>query len=136
MQGHIGALCASWCRPGDQGLLCKAASIEFVSSLYWCMRLFSNGRARHFPLLDFMRFLFVHFLSLSRSLCMATFLSGISVTTLSFVVPGNLRKVYFGTLLSRSLMKVFNIAEHSIGPWETPAVTGLQVEFMPLITMV
>lgn len=51
------------------------------------------------------------------------------------MVPGTLLKVYFGTLPSRSLTKVFNFAEHSVGPWETPAVTGLQIEFVPLITM-
>lgn len=62
------------------------------------------------------------FFTLTRSLCMATFLFSISVTTLSFMVPGNLLKVYFCTLPSRSLMNVFNIAEGSIDPWETQAV--------------
>ncbi|GAB0181629.1 hypothetical protein GRJ2_000628200 [Grus japonensis] len=35
---------------------------------------------------------------------------------------------------SRSLMKILNRTGPSIDPWTTPLVTGLQLDFVPLIT--
>ncbi|KAK4806792.1 hypothetical protein QYF61_005588 [Mycteria americana] len=101
--------------------------------MYWCLGLFlPRGRTLPFPLLNFMRFLSAHFSSLFRSLWMAARSSAISATPPTFVSPANLLRVHSAPS-SRSLMKMLNRTGPSIDPWATPLVTGIQLDFVPLI---
>ena len=64
----------------------------------------------HLALLNFIRFTWAHFLSLSRSLWMASHPSGMSNALLSFVSSANLLRVHL-IPLSMSLMKILNSQE-------------------------
>lgn len=109
-------------------------SAAFLGNLFLCLRLFlSRNRTLHFPLLNSMRCLLVHFSSLSRSFCMATQPPSLSNTPPSFVSSANLWKVH-DVPAPRSLMKMISSIGSSIYPFRTPLVTGQQLDFMLLIT--
>ena len=100
----------------------------------WCLGLFfPRCRTLHISLLNFMKFLSAHFSSLSRSLWMAAQLCGVLVTCPSFVSSANLVRLH-SVPSSRSLMKVLNRTGPSIYSWGPLLVTGLQLDFVPLIT--
>ena len=103
-------------------------------SMYWCMDLFlPRCRTLHFPSLNFMRFLSAHSSSLLRSLGMAAQPSGVSATPRSLVSSAYFLRVHSVTT-SRSVMKMLNSMRSGINCWGTPLVTGLQLDFMLLIT--
>lgn len=58
---------------------------------------------------------------------------GVSATPLSFVSSAQLPRVH-SVPSFRSLMKIFNRTAPSIDPLGTSLVTGLQTDFMPLIS--
>ena len=86
----------------------KLLSSWVVPSLYWCLGLFlSSCKALHFSLLNCVSFLLARFSSLSWSLWMASWPSGISSTLPSLVSPANLLRVHSAPS-SRSVRKMLN----------------------------
>lgn len=70
-------------------------SSQLVTSVYWWLGLFLIVELPwHFPLLNSMRFLSVHFSGLSRSLCMEAWTSAASAISPSFVAPASLLRVH------------------------------------------
>ena len=86
----------------------KPLSILLTPSIYLCIELlFPRCRTLHFIFLNVMRFLSHHFSSLLRSLWMAARLSSASL---------------------------YPIIQTATDHWDTMLVTGLQLDFVPLIT--
>ncbi|KAF1498675.1 hypothetical protein FQV18_0005633, partial [Eudyptula minor novaehollandiae] len=93
-----------------------------------------GGRTLHFSLLNFMRFLSDHSLSLPRSLWIAAQPAGVSdISPPSFVSSANLLSTHSAPS-SRPLMKMLNRTGASIEPWAMQLVTGLQLDFVPPIS--
>ena len=104
-----------------------------ATSMHWCLGLFfSTWRTLHCSWLKFMRFLSAHFSSLFMSLGMAAWPSGISATLPSFVSPANLLRVHCPVI--QVVNEDLNRTGPSVDPWGTLLVTGLQQDFIPLIT--
>lgn len=105
-------------------------SSQSALTVDWCLGLF-------FPkdktLLNFMRFFVACFSSLSRYLWMSAKPSGLSATPHSFVSSPNFLRMQ-SVLSSMSLLKMLNIIGPSIDLLGTPLVTGIQGDFMLLIT--
>lgn len=59
-------------------------------------------------------------------------LSAVSTSPPSFPSPGSLLRLHSVTWV---IMKMLNSIGPSISPWCTPLVTGLQLELVPLITI-
>jgi len=116
-------------------LFCKAAfQLVAPHNMYWCVGLFlCKDRNLRFSLLNFMRFLWAHLFSLLRSLWMAAGPSGASATPLSFVLSTDLLRVHSAPS-SRSLMKMLTRSGPAVDPWGTQLVTGLQLDFVWLVT--
>lgn len=93
---------------------------------------FFKGRAWHFLLLNFVRFLLANFSSLSRSLEMTTHPSGVSI--LHFLMPVYLMKLHF-VLSLRSLLTILYSAGHSIGLWDISLVTSSQLDLLLITTL-
>lgn len=102
-----------------------------ATGIYWLTRLFLT---RNFP--ENLHFTFDEFEFLpvqlsSLSLWMAS--HPLSATPSSFGLSAKLLRVHAVTL-SELLMKKLNSADLSINPWCTLLVTGLQINFILLIT--
>lgn len=125
---------------GSQTLSCKATSQPAgPQPLVMCVgTLLNRCRTWHFPLLNSMRFLWTDPSSLPRSLWMVAQPSGVSATLPSLQV-----KLAEGALVHphlrvhwyhlRSLMRVFNSIGPSTDLKSASLVTGLQLDFAPLI---
>lgn len=90
-------------------------------------------RKWHFPLLNFMRSLLVHFFILSRSLWMAAQLSDVSTSPPNFVITHKLAEGAGSCTVIQFIKEGINI-DPSIDTWGRLLVTGLQMHFVSLIT--
>lgn len=89
-------------------------------------------RTFHFPLLNSIRFPVFHFSSLWRSLWIAAQPYCLSTIPPGFLPSADLLVVYL-VPSSGSLTKMLNSIRTSIDLWDTMLVTGLQLDFTPVI---
>lgn len=99
----------------------------------YCRIIPPRCRALDLPLLNCVKFQSARFYNLSRCLWMAAWCSGVPATPPSLVLWANWLRLC-SVQSPRLLIKMFNRVEPNIEPWGTPLVTGLQLDFMPLIT--
>ena len=118
----------------SRSLSAELLSSRSTPSLYRCMGLFlPRCRNLHLPVLNLIRFLSDKLSILSRSRWMVAQPFGVSTTPLSLVSSANLLRLHSNSS-SRSLMKKLNKTGPSTDPWETPLVTGLQLDSALLMT--
>mgnify|MGYP001852828837 CR=1 FL=1 len=83
----------------------------------------------HFALLNLIKLMWARFLSLFRSLSMASFPSIVSTASLSLVLSANLLRIH-SIQLSRSLIKMLKSTSPMPDPWGTWLITGLDTELL------
>lgn len=87
----------------------------------------------HLILLNLMRFPGTHFLSLSRSLWLASHNSDVATTPFNMVTPSNLLRMN-SFLPCMWLIKLLNNICPNMDPWRTPLVIDVHWHFEPLTT--
>lgn len=108
----------------------RLLSSQADPSMCWCLGLYlPRCRNLQISLLFFMSYQSTHFCSLSRSLWMGALASSISATP--SLVSSQTCWGCISTRLSRALM---NRTGPSTDPWLALLVTGLDLDFLPLIT--
>jgi len=135
VQGHIAGSSLISCSPGPQAFLCKAALqlCVLISSVCWVYSSPDEGLCVSL-LLGFMMFCFDQFWSLSRFPWQAVRAPGASVIPSSFVSSANMLRVH-SVPSSRLWKKMLNSTGSSADPWGAPLLTVLQLDFVPLITV-
>ena len=117
-----------------RSFLAELLSGQTTHSVYWCYEvILPQVQDFAFPWLNFMRFQFI------SPLWMAAHPSGVSATPRSFESSANLLTVLSAPssklLMKMLLMKMLNNISPSVDRWGTPLVTGLHLEFVPLVTI-